>query len=185
MKSNKSKSSRLWAFGLIILIIVNISALVTIAANTRFFKKGEISHFDGPDFRGSGARGDFKKRFVELFNLTPEQSMHFTSIRVEKRTRMMKLYRQMLESRDKLYNALTERQLDMEIIDGINGEIIRTDAKIRQQIVNLNQEIRKILDKDQLEIYFEMIKSHKHKEKGFGRRSGSTLNMIEPTFIHK
>lgn len=180
MKSNKS--GRLWAIGLIILIIVNISALVTIAANTRFFKKGQISRFERPDFRGSRARGDFEKRFIEPLNLTPEQSMHFTSIREENRTRMMGLYRKMSESRDKLNKALTERQLDMEKIEGINAEIIRTDAEIRQQIVNLNLGMRKIMDQDQLEIYLEMMKSHRLRGKGFGIRSGPPLNIIKPAF---
>ncbi len=182
MISNKSKNSRWWAIGLIILIIVNISALVTIAANTRFFKKDETSRVERPRYRSDRAGRNFERLFMKPLDLTPEQSERIMSVREETRARMMEMNREMSDSREKLNAALTELQLDLEKIEVLNAEIIRTDTQIRKQIVNMNVEIRKILNPDQLEQYIEMMRKHRPRGAGYGRRGEPSLNSIEPAF---
>ena len=178
MKKSKNK---LVTIGLFVLIIINISALVTIGANTRFFKQKEVRRFERLSFK-SGDQGKSYKRFVEPLNLTSEQKEDFEEIMAQSRKEMRNLYQQMSENRNSLNQALTHQELDLVKIESINEKIVITDSKIRDQIIELNIKMRKVLDNDQLKEYLKVMSDWRHRERGFSGHRPS-FDMSEPILV--
>ena len=121
--------SKVWVWGLLVLIVINVSALITIGANTWMFKNNRTERTER--FQGRRASED---NMVQLLGLDEMQTQSFNEIETTSRENMRTLFLEMRELREKLNEALGEVDLDMNEINAVNERIVDADRKIRQHV---------------------------------------------------
>jgi Spy/CpxP family protein refolding chaperone len=163
-----NKKNRILTIGLVILILINVSALITIGLNSRFFRSEGLERTD----RSFQQRGMQRRDFEKMLDLDGEQQEKFSKLRQSERMQVNKLMKEMTVYRGQLNEELAQMELDLEKIEEINLNIVATDTKIRNQATIMNIEIRKILDEKQKMEFLKMMKSRKHGGRRDGRRGG-------------
>jgi Spy/CpxP family protein refolding chaperone len=168
MMAQTNKKNRILTIGLVILILINVSALITIGVNSRFFKKEGLRRLE----RSFQQRGMQRRDFEKMLDLSSEQRIKFSELRQSERILVDKLMKEMTVYRRQLNEELAQIDLDLEKIEEINLNIVATDTRIRNQATMMNIEIRKILGEKQKKEFLKMMKSRKYGGRRDGRRGG-------------
>ncbi len=169
MEKQKNTRNKALTIGLFILILINVSALITIGVNTRFFNKQGIERIDREPRRQGMMR---HKDFENQLGLNSEQREEFATVQRTERKQVSKLMKEMARLRRQLNEELSTMELDLSKIEEINKGIVTTDEEIRNQATKMNIEIRKILDEEQLAKFLELMKSRRPGGRMDGRRGG-------------
>ena len=151
--------NKIWVWGLLVLIVINVSALITIGANTWVFKKGRMDRTERQFGRERSPLGGIR----EKLNLTEAQQGQFENIQETSRRDMRKLFSDMTDYRNKLNGEFSKTQLEMDVIAELNENIVQTDRKIRRQAIDMHVSIRDILTEDQLKIFIEEMGTKKRR----------------------
>jgi len=175
MENQKKSKNRALTIGLFVLILINVSALITIGVNTRFFNKRSIERIDRePRRQGMMRHRDFEKQL----GLNNDQRQELATVQLAERKQVSKLMKEMALLRMQLNEELSMMELDLAKIDEINKNIVTTDEEIRTQALKMNIEIRKILDEEQLQQFLKLIKSRRPDAVKDGRRRGPPPRFI-------
>ena len=181
---NYFDKNKLLTIVLIALMIVNVTALVTIASRGRIFKpemeRRERVETDHSRERGRGdkqRRRSFAEGLSARLDLTEEQQEKMKELWEDNELRVDPLRKQMARVQKEMNEALGRTELDAELVSQLNDSIANLDKSIRESLFLFNVEIRKLLDEDQLEKYLRMHKRMRGGEDGPYRRG--RLNMIQ------
>lgn len=164
MSNSKSK---IWVWGLLVLIVINVSALITIGANTWVFKDGKRDRTERHLMRDRSPFGVIKERL----DLTDVQKEQFEEIQQVSRKEMRELFSEMSDFRNHLNTEFSRYQLDMSKINDLNEEIVDTDRKIRHSATEIHVKMRKILNEDQVKIFIKEMSRR-------GKRSRPPMGFI-------
>ena len=156
-------NNKIWVWGLLVLIVINVSALITIGANTWMFNRDKKPRTERISFGDRSPFGGMK----EKLHLSEDQNKAYAAFQMKSRSEMRGSFKEMREYRDRLNEEFSREYLDLEEIDRINIKIIEIDKNIRNQGTQIQVELREILNDDQVKILIEEMKRHHGR-----RRSG-------------
>lgn len=177
MEKQKKSKNRALTIGLFILILINVSALITIGVNTRFFNNRGVERIDRePRRQGMMRHRDFEKQL----GLNNEQRRELATVQRVEKKQVSKLMKEMALLRMQLNEELSGMELDIAKIEEINKNIVTTDEEIRTQAIKMNIEIRKILDEEQLQQFLKLMKSRRQD----GRMNGSRRGLPQGFIMH-
>jgi Spy/CpxP family protein refolding chaperone len=163
-------------------MLINIVALLTIALKSRVFGMGEkpgtenIVGNERDSFRDRERR--FSESMTEKLQLTEEQQAGMEELRQANKERMKGALNRMEQTKTQWNEAMANRELDLERIQELNDEVASIDKEIRENLLEYNISIRKLLSKEQQDKYLEMLKSISKKKEERTRR-GPPMDIIQ------
>ena len=164
-------NNKIWVWGLLVLIVINVSALITIGANTWMFTKDKKPRTERISFMDRTPFGGMK----EKLHLSQDQEKAYATFQKKSRSEMKGSFHEMREYRDKLNEEFSRENLDLEEIDRINIKIIEIDRNIRNQGTQIQVELREILNDDQVKIFIGEIKRHHGRRRSGGNPMGTMV----------
>jgi len=149
-------TKKLWTIGLILLVVINVSALLTFAYNRWFRVTGE-------------------RPAAGQLCLSGEQEKCIKDIRLSFDAETEAIQAQMLEKRRAMVKELKEEPPDSAKLDKLIEEIGRLQAEIQKKAVfNLLKE-KEVLTDEQKETFFRIFEDHVcPREKGTDRDSAAS-----------
>jgi len=143
--------NKLLTFGLILLFVVNISALVTFAYN-RWVKPPSKFHLPSSVESASLMQGQL--------SLSREQLKCFGDIRSSYEAEIKEIQAQIQEKRRTLVGEMKKETPDMGSLDKLIEEISRLQAEMQKKaVLNLFKE-KEVLTPEQREKFFRMFEDH-------------------------
>lgn len=155
---------RLWTLGLILLVIINVSALLTFAYN-RWLR--------GPGERPAASR-DLADLFTRQLCLSGEQEKCIRDIRFHFDSDLADVQARMREKKRTMVEEMKKESPDGATIDRLIEEISRLQAEIQKKaVLNLLKE-KEVLTDEQKAMFFRIFEDHVcPREKGTGRSSAA------------
>ena len=160
--------NKIWIWGLLVLIIINVSALITIGANTWMFNKNKKPRTERMSFGERSPFGGMK----EKLHLSQDQNKAYVTFQTKSRSEMRGSFNEMRENRDRLNEEFSKENLDMEEINRIHKKITEIDRVIRIQGTQIQVELREILDEEQIKIFIGEMKRHRTRRRSGGPPMG-------------
>lgn len=150
---------------IILLIVINISALATIYYNSKIRTKklAEINY----QKKQVHVRGMYKFLRDEL-NLTDEQCMQFRNINKINMSKFHKIAIELNEKRFDMMNEIAEKNPNTKILDDIAGDIGSLHYELKKITINHFLELKEICNDEQQEglqkIFMQMIHNQDHNK---------------------
>jgi Spy/CpxP family protein refolding chaperone len=141
---------RLLTFGLILLVVINVSALLTFAYNRWFRAPGSLPA------EGSGLADAFERHLC----LSGEQEKCIRDIRFSFDSEIGDVQAQMREKRRAMVEEMKKESPDSTLIDKLIEEISRLQAELQKKaVLNLLKE-KEVLTPEQKAAFFRMFEDH-------------------------
>ena len=154
---------------LVFLIAINLAALAT------FWFSRESS--EDPHGAHRGPRADrpmrelreqaFERMMEQKLDLDKEQSAALRELRHDHLMGMRDLAEEMDEARRNIELELSNKSIDTALLRALNSRASSLDSLMRNQVLDLNLQIRSLLDQEQLDTYLQI-----REEMGKRRRRG-------------
>jgi len=157
-------TKRLWILGLILLVVINVSALLTFAYNRWVRVSGERP-------AASPALADL---FTRQLCLSGEQEKCIRDIRFHFDSDFADVQARMQEKKRAMVEEMKKESPDGATIDKLIEEISRLQAEIQKKaVLNLLKE-KEVLTDEQKSMFFRIFEDHVcPREKGTGRSSAA------------
>lgn len=152
--------NRLIAFGIILLVVINISAMATLIYNRWFKSQG----LDLADDSGESLAAIQKK-----MSLSTEQMERMRNLRSSFEAEIDEIRWQMQEKRKALVVETKKTNPDMAFIDLLIDEIGRLQSKVQKRTIRNLLKDKSIMSPAQQEKYFSMFEDYVHR-RGMGQR---------------
>ena len=147
---------------LVLLFLINITALATISYNRWFKTRTALAE---PEF------SDSWEAFEEQISLNPRQAETMQSLRLSFEEEVESLRQQMEEKRNSLIEEARSPSPDLNRIDKIIEELSGLQASIQKKSMRNLLKDKELLSSGQQERYFSLLKRHAHgRGWGHGRR---------------
>lgn len=167
---------RLPALGLVLLVVINVSALLTFAYNRWFRAPGQTPAANSPDATS----------FERHLCLSGEQERCIKDIRFSFDSEIGKIQAQMREKRRAMVEEMKKESPDSASIDKLIEEISGLQAEIQKKaVLNLLKE-KEVLTPEQKATFFRMFEDHVcPREKGAGHGSSGAGDTRRPEDIER
>ncbi len=172
---------RILMYGLIFLVIINISSLIMLAYNRLLREE--------PSIYASGLQASPACLQSEL-NLTPDQIQKMHKLRVCFSKDVASHSQEILEKNTSIFQELKKAKPDMARIDSLIDDISRLQAQIQKKTVLNLMKDKSVLNPEQRDCYFSIFETHvcgqrsKHSSKeskpessGCSKSDGKTENL--------
>ena len=167
---NYFTKNRVLTLVLMLLVAINLAAFTMIAVNTGFFSEAKADDRK-PRIERSQRREAGAGRMMEnRLGLNGDQKAKLEATRRDHMNRMRALSENMDEARDKMDLELNKSEIDLTLVEELNQRIAKIDVALRNEIIGLNVQTRKILSEEQLVKYIDMRKDMSKRWRG---RDGS------------
>jgi Spy/CpxP family protein refolding chaperone len=142
---------RIVMYGLVFIIIINISALIMLAYS-RLLREEPPIFASGPQMSPACLQSEL--------NLTPDQIQKMQKLRVSFSNDITGLSQEIQEKNAVLFQELKKAKPDMARIDSFIDEISRLQVQIQKKtILNLLKD-KSVLNPDQRDCYFSIFETH-------------------------
>ena len=158
-------TKRIWKVGLVLLVVINVSAMLTFAYN-RWLR--------GPEERPAGSQASAEP-FSRRLCLNGEQERCIKNIRFLFDAETRSIQAQMQEKRRALVEELKKSSPDGRTLDTLIEDISRLQAKIQKKaVLNLLKE-KEVLTDEQKATFFRIFEDHVcPRQKGADRSSAAS-----------
>ena len=154
---------RLIAFGIIFLVVINISALATLMYN-RWFKAQRLD-----------LAADSSESLAAIQNkmsLSTEQLERMRNLRSSYEADIDEIRWQMQEKRKVLVAEIKKAKPDIALINELIDEIGNLQSRVQKRTIRNLLKDKSILTPTQREKYFSMFEDYVHRRRVTGRRKG-------------
>ena len=161
----------------IILVVVNVSSLVTIGYHRYQYKQKRTAEMrDGrsKDDHIKHSRREMKKfseRYQESLNLSALQRQQMDSIQTHYEQQRQEASREMGQLRKALGQALAEPEVGQQVVHELSQQQAILFSQINENTIALNLAIRSILEPGQISAYIDQLKNMERRRE---ERSRST-----------